>query len=229
MKSTCIFAVLLLMTIAADCSAAGRCGPIGQLLRACDARPDCAPAADQPSQLNIMLTTEIVELRKQVEELQAAAETQSKQLEQATNDLAAERDKSSELQGQLTSATQRALDAEAALSKTEQKLNQTVNKSKKQLAAAKKSTDELRQANAKLKNQNGKLQSQLRESAKSLEQANQSLDAEKKQREEERRARDETAATTSPAKEEESAGDSNSDEASQQKSGGDGNKKAESK
>ena len=75
--------------VASDCSAAGRCGPVRRVFGQCDARPACTPSADQPSQLNIMLTTEIIELRKQVEELQAAAEAQSKELEQLASDLAA--------------------------------------------------------------------------------------------------------------------------------------------
>ena len=97
MKNTTICAALILLISASDCFAANNCGPIRRMLNPCGSQRSCRPSGDQPSELNILLTTELVALREQVEEMKAAAEAQQQTLEQTEADLAAQQAESEEL------------------------------------------------------------------------------------------------------------------------------------
>ena len=172
---------------------------------------------DEPSELNILLTTELVALREQVKAMETAASQRDEAMEVAKKELAAEREKCSQLQKKMAGEMKRAKQAGTALAKVKEELNKAseeLAKTKKASAAAtsqaKKNLTKAMEASTQLKQQNGKLEQQLSAAKKQLEKSKAAAANGRKKRENERRKRAEDNAA---AKEEEATSDAADEQA----------------
>ncbi|TWT72278.1 hypothetical protein Pan14r_45960 [Crateriforma conspicua] len=175
----------------------------------CAVEPVCAPAiivipstacgdvvsvsdmgtVDHPSQLNILLTEELVALRQQVDELTASGEQTAKALSEAKQMIAKMRKQTDQLKQQLAKEKKRSQQAEDQLAA-----------SKKVAAEAKtqaiQARDEAQKQIRQLTRQNGNLQKSLNQTKSALQAANQTL---KEERKKEIPEKEEKGIETSPA------------------------------
>lgn len=144
---------------------------------------------DHPSQLNILLTEELVALRQQVDELTASGEQTAKALSEAKQMIAKMRKQTDQLKQQLAKEKKRSQQAEDQLAA-----------SKKVAAEAKtqaiQARDEAQKQIRQLTRQNGNLQKSLNQTKSALQAANQTL---KEERKKEIPEKEEKGIETSPA------------------------------
>lgn len=204
MKFSITAALTLSALLAADC-AAGDCGrPLARLLRGKSTRI-CAPASicrtttssqcgvmDQPSELNILLTTQLVALRKQVEEMTVAATEQDQALEEANTLVSKLGDEAKLQQETMAVESKRASEAEGNLAKAKNALTKA-NKNSQQAAATAK------QQIGKLKKQNAGLKQRLDKANQALKVSKQALAKAKEENKKKQRQQQEKAIETPPA------------------------------
>ena len=220
MKSLTTPAVVLALLLFADASV-GHCGgPFSRLL-GCKTKTSCAPARkccptgsasdmgtrDNPSELNIMLTTELVALRERVADMTAAVEEKDKALAESEQLIAKLKGQVKQLQNRVARQTKRSKQAEEKLAATETNLAATKKAATDAKARAEQQINQLTK-------QNKSLQKKVQDSAAALQVATESLEQERKEREEERRKNEENAAQTPPANvKEDDAAESTEDDA----------------
>ena len=156
---------------------------------------------DQPSELNIMLTTELVALRKQVEDMTVAAVEKDKSIEEVNALVSKLRDESKKQNAKISRESKRADLAEAELVRVQDNAVKAAEDSR--LAAA-KTTEQVK----KLTKQNAGLKKRMQKASSDLKKADQALKQEKEKRKEDDRRSQENAIETPPvaAKDEDAAG-----------------------
>ncbi|WP_145287052.1 hypothetical protein [Rosistilla oblonga] len=150
---------------------------------------------DNPSELNILLTTELVALRKEVAELKTAAAETSQALEQAETLVGTQKSRMEQLIADSLKETKRAEAAEKALKESKAAMaaatkanEQALAKVKQQLADTSKKVEQLTSKNAEL--------------SKQIAEENKRKEEEKKRREQAKAKRDEEAMKAKKAAEE---------------------------
>ncbi len=202
MKSFPVASVALALACALFATEGNCSGPLSRLVRCnsnligSSAKRSCNSdmgTPNCPSQLNIMMTAELNELRDQVAALQAAAEEREAALVAADEKIAAMGDQNASLKAKLARQTKRAKIAQEQLAESVKQAEQAAGVALAAEAQAKKQIANLKKQNADAAAKLAESQAALSQANEALSRANAALESERKQREEERKQREQQA------------------------------------
>lgn len=213
MKTLTTTAAIFTTLIVTSCSV-GYCGrPLLRLIH-CNSTRSCVPTdsctnetscdssmrMDQPSEMNILLTTELVALRQQLNELTVALADKDKAIEDFEELVSEQRDELQEKIKMTSRETERADQAAAKLAQVREEAKSFAEESRVAMAKAQKQIQNL-------KKQNSGLKTRLKKATSDLQKANRALAQQKKNPDQNDRDRKEKAIESPPviSKEDEAA------------------------
>lgn len=207
MRTTAVLAMAISFAspaIAGNCFQKVTCCPSSPSQPTCASAPveSCMPmggmsahdmgSVDNPSELNVALTTELVALREQVAIAnESLAENESK-IDEANQTIASMQEEMASVKAKLAAQTQRADTAVASLAAAEKASQETQDAAQEQ---QKNLQQQLANVRKNMQAKNAELRKQLKASKDDLAKANSELANERKEREEERRQQQVAAET----------------------------------